>query len=278
MGLEKSEIGDGPGGYQADVEVGEGDGDEAGPGKEAVAGVEDADALPEAVADLVAAGAGVAVEASTDKVAERVAGEGEDGYEEDIGGEDEGAEADAEVAVEVVRYDGGTPEDEDEEDREVEGEAMEVLEDEGELALAGVVLALGDLLDSAGGRVPEEGPVVGEAVVVAGEAEGKGEGEDVEGGGDIPAEDAEVEPEERGVEGRQVGAGLVVLVLQGPPGAVDDEAAEHDNGDQRLDPPVVVAGGEWKGCAPRFFALRGVYGHVSLLGITNYELRIACVL
>ena len=68
---------------------------------------------------------------------------------------------------------------------------MEVLQDERELALTGVVLALGYLLHRARRRVPEEGPVVGEAVVVAGQAEEEGESDDVNGGRYVPAEDGQ---------------------------------------------------------------------------------------
>src|SRR3954453_17380693 len=124
---------------------------------------------------MVAAGAGVAVNAPSDEVAERMAAEGGESYQQDVGCEDERTHADAELSVEEVGPDGVPPQDEDEDDRYVQGETVEVLQDERELALTGVVLALGYLLHRARRRVPEEGPVVGEAVVVAGQAEEEGE-------------------------------------------------------------------------------------------------------
>ena len=152
-----------------------------------------------------------------------MAGEGVEHYQRDVGREDDRAQADAEVPVEGEGPEGVPGQEGKDDYGQVEGEAVEVLEDVREPALAGVVLAGGHLLHGAGWGVPEEGPVVGQAVVVAGQPEAEREEDDVERRGDRPAADAPAGDEQRRIEGGEVGPDLVEPVLQPAPGRVEDE-------------------------------------------------------
>jgi hypothetical protein len=64
---------------------------------------------------------------------------------------------------------------------------MQVLKDEREAPLPGVMLAGRRLGYCARGRVPEEGSIISEAIVIASQAEAERENQDVEGRGDVPA-------------------------------------------------------------------------------------------
>src|SRR5262252_4765682 len=81
----------------------------------------------------------------------------------------EGAESDAEAGLELERLVHVVPEEDEPERREVERVAVQVLEDERELLLAGVLAVR--LADRARGRIPEEGAVVRLPIVVAGGSE-----------------------------------------------------------------------------------------------------------
>ena len=87
--------------------------------------------------------------------------------EDDVDEHDQRTQADAEFAVEVESAKNVIPEEAQENDCEIEKVAVDVLQDEGEGRLAAVAPPL-LLRNGAGGRVPEEGPVVRLAVVVAG--------------------------------------------------------------------------------------------------------------
>ena len=141
-----------------------------------------------------------------------------------------------------------------EEDEEREGEdeevAVDVLEHEGEAALAPV--AAPGLADGARGRIRPERLVVRAPVVVAGEAESDGRPEDQEGGREGepagPARRPRTEERVRGVaedlggiEGREIGTRDVELSLEGGPRAVDDEGREAEEDGQRLRPPRIRA-------------------------------------
>ena len=132
--------------------------------------------------------------------------------------------------------------------------AVDVLQDQREPGLAAVA-AVG-VGHAAGRRRQPEGPVVGLAVVVAGEAEAEREDEDQQRRRVVPegqrpegvaARHAAVGDAGR-VEGRdqvpvQVGPGVVVLPHEGGPRRVDDEGQQDRRRDRRLDPPAVLAQG-----------------------------------
>src|SRR5918997_1420491 len=85
MGLEhQPRVADDAGGHQPDVQVGQGDEDQADPGKEHVAGVEGRHLAPHPVADR---GVGEAVQAPAAQVPAGVAGEGGKGQGD--GGDEE---------------------------------------------------------------------------------------------------------------------------------------------------------------------------------------------
>src|SRR6185503_3146177 len=109
---------------------------------------------------------------------------------------------------------------------------VDVLHDERERLFPAVALAR--LAHGTRGWVRPEGLVVGAAVVIAGQAEEDGAAEDEEGRredqparppwGPRPEPGVRARSEQlRGVEGREVGAPVVVLTLEGGPGGVGDE-------------------------------------------------------
>ena len=203
--------------------------------------VEDAHGAPGLEARPAGRHAREAVELASHEMAQRVAREGvereEGGVEEQ--GERPPADADAEPAIrlrEDEAPDHVVPEDDEDHERQVHEVAMQVLEDERELELAAVALAL-DLAHRAGGRIAEERPVVGLAVVVAGGAEAERRPQDQDGGRDRPPRGLE----ERRVEGREIVSELVVIALEGGPGGIETEQPEPDRLGQRLGPPGVLA-------------------------------------
>src|SRR5438105_1529812 len=200
---------------------------------------------------------------------EGVARKGIHGYEGHVDQQEDRPEADVEAVREEEPQDGVVQQDEDENDRRVEGEAMQVLEDKREAALAGVVLAGAGLGHGAGGRVEEEGPVVGQPVVVAGQPEAERKDQNIDGRGDGPAEDAPTGDQQWRVKGGKVWSGFKVLVFEGPPRRVDNEGAENYEGYQRPHPPHVAAAVEGERGAPGFFALRGRYSHEALLSVAG---------
>ena len=138
-----------------------------------------------------------------------------------------------------------------EQDREredqVEEQPVDVLEDEREAALA--LVAAPGVRYRAGRRRPEERPVVGLPVVVAGEPETERERAGPASAGDrvepVPEERhrgvGAARGQARRVERRQVRLDVVVGVHEGGPGGVDGEGAEDDHGDEGLHPPAVPA-------------------------------------
>ena len=99
-----------------------------------------------------------------------MAGEAVERQRGGVGEDHERPEADAERAAEPRGVNRVVPEKPQEDDREVEGVAVHVLEDEGEGGLTAVTAAL-PLGDGAGRGIEEERAVVGLPVVVTGRAE-----------------------------------------------------------------------------------------------------------
>ena len=149
-----------------------------------------------------------------------------------------------------------------EDQQQPEEVAVDVLEDQREAGLAAVA-AVGVGHRAGRGR-PPEGPVVGLAVVVAGEAEAEREDQDEQRGRPAPegqgpegvaARHAALGDAGR-VEGRnqvpvEGDPGVVVPADEGGPGRVDDERGEHRHRHHGLDPPGVLAQGGLVGPTPR---------------------------
>ena len=168
----------------------------------------------------------------------------------------EGADADAER---LLAGDGiGEPEGlvdviaqhQQEQERNVQEVAMDILHDQREGGLSPVSSA--GLADRARGRIRPERLVVGAAVVVAGDPEDPGKGQDQQSRReDQPARPpGRLRPEPRvrraaeelrRVEGRKIRSVGIVVALECGPGRVDDEAGEDHEDDRRLHPPSVTA-------------------------------------
>src|SRR3954464_10828510 len=225
---EEAKVGDRVRGEQEDVEVGERDAEQRRPGELHVVGVQPRDDRPEAVAQRVPR---EVVEPAADDVPAGVAGQRVEPQQAGVGQQDErpethvppGAGLVAEGQHDVVG------EDEVEDEAGVEEVPVHVLEDQREPRLAGVPLVR--LGHRTGRRRQPEGPVVGLAVVVAGQPEAQREHQDVErrrdprrAGDQLREGVALAAGGDAGrVEGRDVGLGEVVRVLEGAERRVDDE-------------------------------------------------------
>ena len=141
-------------------------------------------------------------------------------------------------------------EDQRDHDRGVPEPAVDVLGEQREPGLAGVLAVR--LGDRAGRRREPERPVVGLAVVVAGQPEAEREDQDQQRRRERPpaerlpevgrARDALV-AQARRVERREVRLREVVRAGEGPPRRVDDERREHHERRRRVEPPSVGAKG-----------------------------------
>ncbi len=137
-------------------------------------------------------------------------------------------------------------EDQRDHDRGVPEPAVDVLGEQREPRLTGVLAVR--LGDRAGRRREPERPVVGLAVVVAGQPEAEREDQDQQGRRERPpterlsevrrARDALV-AQARRVERREVRLREVVLAGERPPRRVDDEGDEHHERRRRVEPPSV---------------------------------------
>ncbi len=107
-------------GHQAHVKIGGADGDQAAPGQKHVALIQKSDAAPGGMAGYAEGSARKAIEFAAGKVAQRVAGKRVEREQDDIRGQDERADADAEVAVEVEGHDSVVPKKQNEHDRHIE--------------------------------------------------------------------------------------------------------------------------------------------------------------
>src|SRR5438876_9936715 len=167
MRSQDSDVLENAGGEHPDVEIGEADGDEAGPGEDHVTFIEQAKKAPGRVARNAERGAGKTIELSADDMTKRVTGKGVGGEENDVDEHDECAEADTEFAAEEEGFGGVVPEEAEKNNREIEEVAMNVLQDERERRFTAIVFADRRFADSAGGRIKKKGAIVSFAVVVA---------------------------------------------------------------------------------------------------------------
>src|SRR6185295_20367548 len=125
-------------GEKAHVDIRGGHREEGDPRVELVALVQAGEPLPEAVPGARARRAREAVEISADQMAPGMAGRRVERQGPGAREDEERAEADAEPSVEVERPPDVVPQENKPEEREIEREAMHVLEDEGKLGLTRV--------------------------------------------------------------------------------------------------------------------------------------------
>ena len=122
------------------------------------------------------------VDQAADQMPQRMAAERVAAEQHHVHQQHQRADADAEAVVEPQRLPHVVRQKHHEQQREIQEVAMDVLQDQREVALAPVVLAR--LADGAVGRIGPEGFVVGAAIVIAGEAEAAGKRQDEHGRGD----------------------------------------------------------------------------------------------
>jgi hypothetical protein len=115
----------------AHVEIGEAHGNEAAPCKKHVVLVQKTKEAPGGEAGAAKGGARKAIELAAGKMTERVAGKSVERKQRDVESENERAEADTKASVEKEGVDRVVPKKNDEENREIEKIAMDVLQDEG---------------------------------------------------------------------------------------------------------------------------------------------------
>src|SRR5882724_11711757 len=220
MRSKDSEVLESAGSEHPDVEIGEADGDEAGPGKDHVTFVEQAKEAPCGVARNAERGARETIELSADDVTKRVTGKSVGGEENDVDEHDECAEADAEFAAEEEGFGGVVPEEAEKNNREIEEVAMNILQDERERRFAAIVFANGGFANGAGGRIEKKGAVVGFAVVVAGGAKAERSTENKDCGREPPP----TEGKQRRIKWGEIRSPLVELAFEGAERGVDAEA------------------------------------------------------
>ena len=170
---------EGPASDHADVEVGEADRNEAAPGEQHVALVQETEGAPGFKTGSAEGRAGKAVELAAGQMTQRVARKGVKGKKTDVNGKDERANSDAEMSAEEERLNGVMPKEGDEEDRKIKKVAMDVLKDKGKRRLA-AILAVRRFPDRAGRGIEEKRAVVGFAVVVARSAKAQRAGKNQE--------------------------------------------------------------------------------------------------
>src|SRR6266478_1174223 len=114
-----------------------------------------------------------------------VAGKSVKRKKEDIDRQDDRANPDAEMAVEEERTNGVVPKKNDEQNREIEKIAMDILQDKGKRGLA-AILAAREFANRAGRGIKKESSVIGFAIVVARSTKAERPGEDQERGRQFP--------------------------------------------------------------------------------------------
>src|SRR5664280_606592 len=250
---------DGPAGHQPNVEVGEGHEAQAHPGEQHVPAVQGGEELPDPVPD---GGLGELLDPTTAQMAACMAAERVRPQEEGVDQQHRGPDAEPEADAGLTEgHEGVDGQDDVEHQAGIEEVPVDVLQQQRKSRLTAVgAVCVGD---RAGGRRHPERPVVGLAVVVAGQPESEGEDQDEQGGGDRPPGDDRARVasghaalgEARRVERRdevavEARTGVVVLVHERRPAGVADEQGEHGGRDDLLNPPSVLAEGRHGGTAP----------------------------
>lgn len=128
---------------------------------------------PQTMSHVARSGTGEAIEATPDQVTQRVARRRVHCQQADIGEHQDASGSDIQAAIEIEGADRIHPQKDEDDNRQVQKEAMQVVENPGEPAFAVVLLAEGWFANSTGRRVPKVGPVICLSVVVAGSTKGQ---------------------------------------------------------------------------------------------------------
>src|SRR5208282_1362587 len=234
-------------GHQPDIKIGRTDRDQAAPGEEHVALVEKTEAAPGGKSGFAEGGAGEAVEFASRKVTQRVARKRVEREQNHIRSQNQSADSNPKMAVEIEGLDSVMPEKQDEHDREVKEIAMNVLQDKGKPGLA-LILAFGRLADRASRRIEKKSPVIRFSVVVAGGTKTERPGEDQQRRRKFPPMMQRID--QRRIKRRKIGAPLVKLPFKGAKRGIEAKAAKKNNYGQDFDPPGVAA---QRASEPRFW-------------------------
>src|SRR6202158_5889829 len=254
---------------KSDVDVGERHPEQTEPRPAHVSAVKTADTF---IGLLANGSARQLVEVSAHQVPKGVAPGCVASEQNHVDDDDDGAKPDPETLVSappiedphrLVRV---TGEDHEERERCIKEVAMDVLNDERKGFLAAISLAW--LTNGTVGWVRPETLVIRSSVVVAGKPESGRKWQNQERRrkrekrrqpGRTGATDPgvrRIRKEKRRVEGREVVARREILVLKCGPGRVDQEAAEDEEDDERLDPPGVATHGLAEAAAGNLYDFR----------------------
>jgi hypothetical protein len=143
-------------------------------------------------------------------------------------------------------------ENDQEKESKIEEVSMDILDNERKGIFPPVMFSR--FAYGAGRRIGPKGLVVGTPIIITGETkpprgpedeQGRREGEQGRPPARFGAEPTmrRVTEDLRGIEGRKIGPIGIMISLKGRPGGVDDESAETNENDQRLNPPRVGASG-----------------------------------
>src|SRR5580692_11765193 len=182
--------------------------------------------------------AGEAIELASGKVAQRVAGKRVQREQDDVRGQNDGAEADAKVAVEVEGHEGIVPKKQDEHDRQIEKISVDILQDERKLRLP-VVFAVGRFTHGASGRIEKKRAGVSFAVVVARSAKPERPREDEQRRRKFPPMMQRID--QRRIKWGKVRPPFIKFAFKGAQRGIKSKAAEKKNDGQDFDPPSVAA-------------------------------------
>src|SRR4029077_3605440 len=204
------------------------------------------DGAPGGETGFVERGAGETVEFSACEMAEGVAGKRIQREHDDVDAHDQSAEADSEMAIEIVGERGVVPEKSKEHEREVEEIPVKILEDKRKSRFA-LVAAFGRFTDGASGRIEKKRAIVGFAVVVAGCAKTKRSSQDEQRGRELPPMMMGID--KRRIKRRKIRPPIEIRVLESAQRGVNAKAAEQNNYRQEFDPPSVAT---QRASKPRF--------------------------
>src|SRR6266704_2567690 len=128
-------------GHHAHVKVGETDGDETRPGEQHVALVQKGYATPSGKARAAEGRARKAIQLSASEMAQRVTGESVEGEQGHVQRQDDRTDTHSKVTIKKERAEGIVPEKDEEQNREVEEIAVNILEDKRKRGFATIVAA-----------------------------------------------------------------------------------------------------------------------------------------
>src|SRR6266568_8199755 len=128
-------------GHHAHVKVGETHGDETGPREQHVALVQKGYAAPGTETRTAERGAREAIQLSASEMAQRVAGESVKGEQSHVQRQDDRTNTHSKATIKKERAEGILPEKNEEQNREVEKIAVNILEDERKRSFTAIIAA-----------------------------------------------------------------------------------------------------------------------------------------